>query len=480
MDENNIKWFKEIGDIHIPEIGYKAARLAELTRAHFPIPRGFVINSKYYFSFLQKNNLKEKINDILSRINYSDKEDIKNKSKDIKNLFFKTRFDDSFITELAKMYIKIGETKVGWLNSKVDEYIAIRVSITSEDYLPKDLDIIEKYSGFINIKGINEICNHIKECWASLYAPEILEYKHKKGMLNNKIGIAIIIQKMVNASHSGIMITTKEIAGNKNTIIEAIYGFGGSSLISELTPDHYESSKKTLQIIKKTKSKQEWKLKRLVGKTTKVQLEPKEHEKYKLETSDVKELTSISKKLELYFGVPLYVDWVIEKAYIYLLSADPLDPSLKKIKKKKTKKDSGFQDKMDSFKKEIIVEGIPVSEGVVNGIVKIIKKPKDLEEIDENTILVAKMTNLEMTPYLRKAKGIITDAGSSICHAALIAKKYDIPCIVHTEYATTMLNNGQSIQVNGNLGKIYKLTGIQVVKMDDSKNNTQKLLQKQL
>jgi phosphoenolpyruvate synthase/pyruvate phosphate dikinase len=60
MDENNIKWFKQISTNDITEIGYKAARLAELYNARFQIPRGFIINSKYYFSFIQENNIKEK------------------------------------------------------------------------------------------------------------------------------------------------------------------------------------------------------------------------------------------------------------------------------------------------------------------------------------------------------------------------------------------------------------------------------------
>lgn len=473
MDSKNIKWLKEITDNDIQEVGYKAARLAELSRANFPIPRAFVIGNKFYFSFLQTNNLKEKINLLLETIDYTNKKDLEKKSIEIKKIFLNNQFTDDFKAELGKAYIKIGEQKVGWLNSKVDEFVSIRLSITSEEISPKDLDFIEQFSGFINIKGIENIYKSVKGCWASLYSPEVLEYIKDNNLQINKIGYAIVIQKMINASKSGIIITTKEMQDKKSTVIEVIYGIGGKSLISEITPEHYEINKKNYSIIKKTKSKQEWMIRRLTGKTTKINLEPSTLDKNKLDLRYVKELTEIGNKLELYFGTPLYIDWVIGKADIHLISADPLDPNLKKLKIKK-KKDASLQDKMDSYKKEVLLEGIPICQGVVNGIIKVINKPEDLKDITENHILVTKMTTLEMTPYLKIAKGIITDAGSSICHAALISKKYDIPCVVHTDYATKLLKNGDSVQLNGGAGIVYKLTGVKLVIRDDSKNNLNK------
>ena len=470
MDSKNIKWLKEITDNDIQEVGYKAARLAELARAHFPIPKTFVIGNKFYYTFLQNNNLKTKINLLLENLDLTNKKNLEKITKEIKQLILNSPFSNDFKAELGKAYIKIGEQKVGWLNSKIDEFVAVRLSMTSEDIAPKNLDFIEKYSGFINIKGIENIYTAIKECWASLYSPDVLNYIKENNLNIKNIGFAIVIQKMINATKSGIIITTKENQDKKHTIIEVIHGLGGKSLISDITPEHFEVSKKNFSVIKKTNSKQEWMLKRLVGKTTKVNIEDSLKNKTKLDLRDVKELTEIGNKLELYFGTPLYVDWAIGKADIYLISADPLDANLKKIKIKK-KIDAGLQEKMSAFKKKIALEGIPISEGIVNGVVKIINKMEDLKQLNEENILVTKMTTLEMTPYLKKVKGIITDAGSSICHAALIAKKYDIPCVVHTDYATKLLKNGDSIQLNGGTGLVYNLTGVKIIVKNDFKNN---------
>jgi phosphoenolpyruvate synthase/pyruvate phosphate dikinase len=459
MYETNIKWLKEISDHEVLDVGYKAHVLSELIKANISVPRGFVINYKNFFNFIQKEGLKEKINEIIKKINFKDKDNILENSNQIKKLILKTKFDDDFISDILKMYIKIGESKVGFMNTKVDEFVAIRVSVSSEEYPLKELDFIEQQIGFLNIKGRENIIESIKECWADLYNPEILEYKYKKGFEDNKINLSIIIQKMIPGKKSGIMLTSKE--DNKDiTVIEAVHGFGGKSILKELTPDHYEISKSKLVTIKKTKANQEWMLKRLVGKTTKVLVDQKDNDKQKLDQRDLNELTEISKKLELIYGNPLEINWVMDSNdEIFIISANPINLDLKKIKKRKKIDITTYQEKMDTFKKDLILEGIGVSNGISIGQVKIVRNTKDLADIDENTIFVTKMTSLEMSQILRKAKGIITDAGSTICHAALIAKKYDVPCVVHTEYATTQLRDGQSVLVNGFNGKVYSVSG---------------------
>jgi len=455
--EELIKWLKEINENDIYTMGYKATHLGELTREKYAIPRAFAISSKVYYSYLQQNNLKERITEIIQTIDYKNKNDIQLKSNEIRKLFFKNKETDDLRSDLEKMYNKVGETKVGWLNSKIDDFVAIRASLASEEVSQKDLDFIEKQCGYLNIKGFDNVIQHIKECYLTMFSPEVLEYLHEKKINFTKIGMCIIIQKMVNAKISGIMITSKEV-GEKNTIIEAVWGIGGSTIVKEITPDHYEMSKKTLDVVKKSKAIQEWQLKRVLGKTVKENIEKKEQDKQKLDTVYLKELTSLAKKLESQFNCSFFVDWAFEKAEIFIISADPLDCKLKETKKKKK---VYFQEKIDAFKKDLVLEGIPVFSGITNGYVKIIKDVKtDLKDINEKTIIVTKMTNGFMTDIIKDGCGIITDVGSAICHAALVAEKYSLPCVVNTKKSTTVLKNGDYVQINGTTGEIFALTGL--------------------
>lgn len=458
MLDTNTKWIKEISDHEILDVGYKAHILSELSKANFTLPKAFVIGYKNFYNFLQKNSLKEKIQNILKNTDFTKKEDIQNNSKTIQNLILKQKFDQNLITEILKMYTRLGESRVGFINTRVDEYVAIRSSLSSEEYALKDLDFIGNYIGFLNIKGRDELLEHLKLCLVDFYSPELIEQRYKKGLEDQKINLSLIVQKMIPGAKSGIMLTSNK-ENKKTSVIEAIYGFGGKRVIQEISPDHYEVFKKEQTFLKKTISKQEWMLKKLVGKTTRVNVESSLLDKQKLDQRDINELLDISKKLEMIYGEPMEVNWVIDaNQEIFILSANPIDLDNKKIKKKKKIDEISYQEKLNTYNKKKILEGIAVSKGLAIGVVKLVKTKKDLEKINENTIFVTKMTTLEMSQTLRKAKGIITDAGSTICHAALISKKYDVPCVVHTERASTTLRDGQIVLVNGYNGFIYSVS----------------------
>jgi len=64
------------------------------------------------------------------------------------------------------------------------------------------------------------------------------------------------------------------------------------------------------------------------------------------------------------------------------------------------------------------------------------------------------MTRQDFVPAMRKAKAIITDEGGIICHAAIIARELDTPCIVGAKIATQVLHDGDIVEVDANLGKI--------------------------
>lgn len=57
---------------------------------------------------------------------------------------------------------------------------------------------------------------------------------------------------------------------------------------------------------------------------------------------------------------------------------------------------------------------------------------------------------------LRKFDGIITDHGGMGCHAAIIAREYNIPCIVGTGIATKSVAHGDTILLDatGTIGKV--------------------------
>jgi len=68
-----------------------------------------------------------------------------------------------------------------------------------------------------------------------------------------------------------------------------------------------------------------------------------------------------------------------------------------------------------------------------------------------------------MLSAIRCARGVVTNAGSSLCHAAITCNELKKPCIVGTRFATEQLIDGEKIQINGKTGDIYSIASLDIV-----------------
>lgn len=456
IDYENIRWLKELSQTNITVIGRKAARLAQLAGAGFIVPRGFVITSTEFFNFLQINNIKLKIAELLKNIDYHDEEDIKKKSEEIKQIIMNGKLSQEAEIEIYKYYNKLGEVGGGWLSSSANAFVAVRCSVVCDAGEVCHNKFIEREGGFLNIKGREGIVKAIKETWATLYSFEVLKYAYNKRINVEKLGVGVIIQNMISAKHSGITITSKSLSDPNTVIIEGIYGFGASHVIKVITPDHYETQKKPFQTIAKTISKQDWELKRVKGETVKVAVQETEKEKQKINTHVLKDLTNTAQKIEELFGTPQIIEWAIDKADIYIISSEPVDPNI-------IEKTANTQQKINIFKKQLLIKGIGSSSGLVNGVVVVVKDKSDLEKVNNETIIVTTMTDPEMLGAIKLARGVVTNAGSSICHASLTCNELKKPCVVGTRFATEQLLDGEKIQINAQTGEIYSISSLDFV-----------------
>ena len=82
---------------------------------------------------------------------------------------------------------------------------------------------------------------------------------------------------------------------------------------------------------------------------------------------------------------------------------------------------------------------------------------KRMEEMKEGSILVAGQTRPFLMSAVRKAKAIITDEGGITCHAAIVSRELNIPCVIGTKIATKVLKDGDLVEVDANKGVVRKL-----------------------
>ena len=92
--------------------------------------------------------------------------------------------------------------------------------------------------------------------------------------------------------------------------------------------------------------------------------------------------------------------------------------------------------------------------GKVNGRAKIVKGVKDLSLVNHGDIIVSPMTSPDLMPAIRRCVAIVTDFGGMACHAAIVAREYNLPCIVGTEHATQLIHNNDLIEVDADIGLV--------------------------
>lgn len=102
--------------------------------------------------------------------------------------------------------------------------------------------------------------------------------------------------------------------------------------------------------------------------------------------------------------------------------------------------------------------GIPAQKGVVKGYAKIILSYDDFKKFRKNDILIATNTMPEYMPIIKKAGAIVTEIGGITCHAAIVSRELNIPCIIGTKIVTKILKDGDLVEVDADKGivKILK------------------------
>ncbi len=101
-----------------------------------------------------------------------------------------------------------------------------------------------------------------------------------------------------------------------------------------------------------------------------------------------------------------------------------------------------------------IITGLPGSSGKIEGVVRIIRDPKEGDKFQLGEILVTRTTNVGWTPLFGRAGAIITDVGSPLAHAAIVARELRIPAVVGCGDATLRLNSGDKVRLDGGQGII--------------------------
>jgi phosphohistidine swiveling domain-containing protein len=116
----------------------------------------------------------------------------------------------------------------------------------------------------------------------------------------------------------------------------------------------------------------------------------------------------------------------------------------------------GFPDKFYRKASEVAgqINGIGGSPGVVEGIARVVLREDQFDEVRAGDVLVCQMTNPAWVVLFTKIVGLVTDAGGTVSHPAVLSREFGIPAVVGTSVATQQIKTGDRIRINGVTGVV--------------------------
>ena len=294
--------------------------------------------------------------------------------------------------------------------------LAVRSSARAEDGASKSFAGI--FETELNVKNdINSVLDAIKKVNASATTDVVKAYANNEEQIMN-----IVIQEMVEPKISGVMFSEAiDINGDDVVLFECVEGLADKLVSGSANP---------AQVIVKIKdNKLDESNLRIEGSL--------------LDLSSLKNIFPFVNKIKQLSDKPFDIEWCINKdGKPYFVQARPITSTV--FINKSTKN-----------------SGIIASRGYAEGETYVIDENKSDEEIKsaidnfpDGAILVAGITETLYMPAIKKAKGIITEEGSALSHAAIVSRELGIPCIAGYKNAITLFPTGTKLVLDASNGKI--------------------------
>ncbi|MFD1210849.1 PEP/pyruvate-binding domain-containing protein [Arthrobacter sp. GCM10027362] len=288
-------------------LGGKCASLVALTAAGMPVPPGFAVTTAAYDAFIEEAGIRSNIERLLEGLDADDVAAVDKVSAQIRQ-----EITSRPVPEAARQAVIAAWHK---LQSRFSAPVpvAVRSSATAED-LP-EASFAGQQDTYLWLCGLEEVTEHIRRCWASLYTSRAITYRLKNNIPNEGLSMAVAVQKMVNAKVAGVAITIDPTSGDRSKIvIDASYGVGEMVVSGQVTPDNIMVDKVMLTVVREALGDKHAELVPDPQARSLVEREvPQERRNVRcLSDAEVVAVATIAKRAEKHFKAPQDIEWALD------------------------------------------------------------------------------------------------------------------------------------------------------------------------
>jgi pyruvate, water dikinase len=503
---DDLLWLDGIQPSNRLQVGEKAFYLSQLWQKGYPVIGGFVVPSPTLRQFLETIEwLDPLFADLPSSSLYVDVDNpyqLQQVAQRIRREIMAAALPETWESTLLAASKKLPA-----------QTLILRPTLALPSYLA--FGSMHKISGLLEshvcaCRG-EAIAFALKRVWAELFRARSLLYWQRAGIKLQQIHVGILVQPIHNALASGRVLATKQVWE-----IQATWGLGMALVRGEVFPDYYQvqpdrgahpqqnlGSKTIAYRLSEESSVSELALSQQQLPSTQESpetylptaskeppipdnclqtyvLSEEQQKQYALQPKYLSELIELTHRLRADFSSNFILEWTLVpveaalEAQLYLTQAYPRPPDASEDKGRRRHGDAGnvlqqlpasppppFSPSSSSpftSAQTTTMRGLGAASGRAMAKAQLLAGKIDHpEQLPPGRILIAPSITPDWLPLLQRAAGIVAEQGGMTSHGAIIARELGIPAVVGVSGATTKIQTGDFVMVDGDLGEIYRL-----------------------
>ncbi len=443
----------------VARVGGKNASLGEMLQNLAPlgvsVPGGFATTADAYREFLVQDGLKDRIAERLHQLDITDITALQATGSDIRRWINEVPFPAEMEKAIDEAYGQL-EKEYGQ-----EATWAVRSSATAED-LP-DASFAGQQETFLNVSGLANIKQSIREVFASLFNDRAISYREHQGFDHNEVALSAGIQKMVRSdiASAGVAFSLDTESGFRDVVfITGSYGLGEMVVQGAVNPDEFYVHKQTLAagrpaVLRRTLGQKAIQMiysGEASNPVKTIDVEPKQRVFFSLTDDEVEALAKMVVTIEEHYKRPMDVEWAKDGIdnRIYIVQARP--------ETVQSQQENVIEEYVLKERSEILAVGRSIGKKIGKGRVRLFNSLDQMDQFEDGDVLLTDMTDPDWEPIMKKASAIITNRGGRTCHAAIIARELGVPAVVGCGDATELVADGSEVTVScseGDEGQIF-------------------------
>ncbi len=299
----------------LPLVGDKAANLGELIHAGQPVPPGFCITTAAYTLVAAQSGL---VSLLAEQAPSSANEELTLTAlaERASQCLLSTSFPPTIAEAIVTAYQALGDGE--------PVAVAVRSSATTED-LP-GASFAGQHETYLNVIGTDAVFDAVQKCWASLWTARAVRYRHHLEIDQRSVRLAVVVQRMVEASVAGVLFTANPLTGKRRqAVIEANPGLGEAVVSGATNPDHFVVASSTGEILERHVGDKRVIIRGTASGGTQRMDNVDGSREVCLGDTQLRSLVVLGVRVEAHYGVPQDIEWALDDTgHFWLTQARPI------------------------------------------------------------------------------------------------------------------------------------------------------------